>query len=445
METSITLAAVRRFIAEASEFDTLFCNRIRGFHIVRTKTGASYRYKYKSLDGRRRTKVIGLTTEYKPQQAAEVALGWRNSSADPHKQEDLLKQQAMRESAESKERKLGDYLAGAYALHQSRKKSGTATLNQIRNNFGGWLDRDMSTLSRADVLSWQAKKEAEWLAHATLTRAYGALKTLLNHAVEHEVLERNPLGRISLQQPSDKEIERQIHSDRAQARRPLTDAELGLLHEGLQLFDREKRQQRTNSRAHGKSHLPSFDDVTFPHWFQPFALLSLHTGLRPGDLRSLTWRELNMHFKRLVKMPEKTRHHPDPAQIVMNLTDAAIADIKPWWEQQGKPDNGWVFPSPKTGEKMSKGSHLDSWRRVRTQANLPEDLDFYALRHDFISRMVAAGVPLLTVARLAGHKSAKMIEKHYGHLCPDSASNALNLLESSRKIQQPQQIRKSKD
>jgi len=42
--------------------------------------------------------------------------------------------------------------------------------------------------------------------------------------------------------------------------------------------------------------------------------------------------------------------------------------------------------------------------------------------------MVSKGVPLFTVARLAGHKSTKMIEQHYGHLSPNAGRDALALI-----------------
>ncbi|WP_200770591.1 hypothetical protein [Thiomicrospira sp. ALE5] len=34
---------------------------------------------------------------------------------------------------------------------------------------------------------------------------------------------------------------------------------------------------------------------------------------------------------------------------------------------------------------------------------------------------------LLQVARMAGHKSTKMIEKHYGHLIPDRAKARITM------------------
>jgi integrase len=211
----------------------------------------------------------------------------------------------------------------------------------------------------------------------------------------------------------------------------LTDSEVAGFQKGLQAYAEEIREQRRSSRAHGKSHLPDLDNVAYPHWFIPFATAAYFTGMRPGDLYSLDWQELNLTFKRLHKLPEKTRHHPDPAVVMMDLPDQLINQLQPWWEQQGKPDAGLVFPSPRTGGKMDKKAHLTHWEQVVKLGDLPAELTFYSLRHNFISRLVANGTPLLTVAKLAGHKGTAMIEQHYGHLCPRSAATALDALAGS--------------
>lgn len=432
--SSITEAAARTFAKNAEPRSTLFCKRVTGFHLFKTNTGASWRYRYRDDLGKLRTVTIARLTEMKPEEAAQKAVAWRVSDANVIEEREQERQQRLEEQRKADARSLGQYLEGAYTAHQNRKRGGTNTLAAIRNHFDDWLGRDMAGLTRADVKAWQASKEKEGLAHTTLTRTYGALKTMLNHAVEEQALNENPLEKVHLDKPPAKENNGAVSENEA-ARRLLTPDELAGIKSSLELFAEEKRQERRNSRAHGKPHLPDLDHVAHPHWFIPFTLTALYTGLRPGDLYSLTWQELNINFKRLVKVPEKTQDQTNPAKIVMDLPAALIDVLKPWWQQQGEPAAGWVFPSPRTGQRMASSAHRRGWARLKELGDLPAELHFYSFRHNFISALVADGVPLLTVARLVGHKGTSMIELHYGHLCPTSAASALDVF--SKRMSQP--------
>lgn len=58
------------------------------------------------------------------------------------------------------------------------------------------------------------------------------------------------------------------------------------------------------------------------------------------------------------------------------------------------------------------------------KAKLPVGVTAYTLRHSTITDLVRAGQPLLTVAQISG-TSAEMIERHYGHLSREAATEAL--------------------
>lgn len=427
IDTSITETAAREFLRDEPERKTLFCTKVTGLHLVKLKAGGSWRYRYQDASGKRHVATIGRFSELKPQQAAEKALSWRNNGEDVLAEKRKQRKDATEAAALAAHRTIQNYLDGPYQRYQSRKKSGAETLSMIKFNFADLLDRDMASLTASDVRTWQYRREGEGTAHATLKRAYGALKTMLHHATQQDppILVSNPLDRVSLEKPTDVERADQLSARRSATRRLLTADEVNMLHDGLDAYADELRRQRRNSRAHGKSHLRDLDAVTYPHWFIPFAYCALYTGLRTGDLYALTWDELNITFGRLVKVPEKTRHHSNPAKITMDLPEPLLLIMRLWWEQQGKPKTGLVFPSGVTGERMDKKAHARSWRRVKRLGGIPADLTFYALRHHFISSMVATGVPMLTVARLAGHKGTAMIEQNYGHLCPTAARDAM--------------------
>lgn len=70
----------------------------------------------------------------------------------------------------------------------------------------------------------------------------------------------------------------------------------------------------------------------------------------------------------------------------------------------------------------------DSWKhpikRAVDTAELPSATTAYTLRHSVLTDLVRVGLPILTVAQMAG-TSVAMIERHYGHLVRDDAEQAL--------------------
>jgi integrase len=440
--TSITDTAVRRFLQSAVDRQSLACEKITGFHLLKIGSGASWRYRYTNDLGKRPTKTIGTYPAMKPDEAAQVAMTWRNTGADPLADKRNRKVAARTAEQISKARNLGNYLDGIYTAYQARKKSGTNTIGMIRNNFGALLDRDMTTICAADIKRWQAEREQAGLAHVTLVRAYGALRTLLGHAVREHIIDSNPIAKCALAAPTAEEKAKGLSADARAHRRMLTPDELSGINRGLRLFSDELREQRRNSRKHGRAYLPDLDDVAFPHWFIPYCLLAMHTGLRPGDLYTLNWQELNLNFRRLVKIPEKTIHHKDPAKLDLPLSDEIYEIMVAWHKQQGSPIAGLVFLSTVTDKPFDKQAHSKAWKRVLALGGLDPGLHFYSLRHHFLSALVASGAPMLAVAKLGGHKSASMIEAHYGHLAKNTAADLMQSFSNTLKCA-PQENEKS--
>ncbi len=428
-ETGITDTAVRKFLKDAKLNDTLACDKQTGFHLRKVTKGGSWRYRYKDLLGKTKVKAIGTYPSMKAPEAAWWAQEWRHKGVDPIAARKEAREAAVTEAQEAERRTIRSYLDGSYTRSQSRKKGGgKMTLDRIRQVFKDWLDRDMLALTKDDIEGWQQQRERNGIAYATLKRDYGALKTMVRHAYKNGAIDRHPLQDVTLQAPTHSEKKAIFTVGQKSERRMLTEAErIGLL-EGLEKFDEKLRAQRRSSRAHGKPHLASLDDVEFAHWFVPFCHLGLHTGLRPGDLYALTWRELNVQFGRLVKYPEKTLHHPEPVKVDLPLNPEIKGVMTRWWQQCGKPDDGLVFPSPRTDKQLSKTAHQKPWASVKALGGLTDDMDFYSLRHNFISTLLYLGVSIFEVARLVGHKGTAMIEQHYGHLCPAAASTAMQAL-----------------
>ena len=129
----------------------------------------------------------------------------------------------------------------------------------------------MGDITRADVERWQAEQESadKPRAFSTLKRSFDALCGLLAHAAERDVIPTNPLARVNLQRPAlnDDDL-----AEQASQRRYLEPDEVKALFAGLEAYQQEKREQRRNSRAHGKAYLPDLDHVTYVDHVMPWVL-----------------------------------------------------------------------------------------------------------------------------------------------------------------------------
>ncbi|AEF03707.1 tyrosine-type recombinase/integrase [Alteromonas naphthalenivorans] len=440
-DTSITKTEASKFLKTSTPGKQLSCQKIKGFYLLKTQKNATWQFRYTDFAGKRRKINLGKFIDGSKDRidAVDEVIELKsklNRGDDPSEEIKNKKKQFILSNQDKGSITGKDYLNGAYSLHQSRKKnSGKHTIQMIERAFSELLDKPLEEITKNQIHEWQAKYalgsknkttgELTPRSYQTISRVYGAFKTMIRHAYTNGAISKFPLAEVSLLDMSDAE-KIKLHDKEHLSRRMLNTKEIASLNRGLALYKEELIQGRENSRRHGKPHLMSLARLSFPNWFFPFFRLAAYTGMRPGDLYNLHWHQINLDFKRLVKIPNKTRHHKNPAKIDLPLNDYIVNVMRLWKVQLGDPqENSLVFPSPKTGNELSKDAHKKHWRNVLKHAEFAEQLDFYSLRHHYISKLVASGTPLFSVARLAGHKSVKMIEEHYGHLSPHHAAEAL--------------------
>ena len=160
-----------------------------------------------------------------------------------------------------------------------------------------------------------------------------------------------------------------------------------------------------------------------PFWWR-IAMLSLHTGMRIGEVLDLTWTDVDFHGNVIYVRRGKTGSR----MVQMNEVASAVLKDAPI-----HPDSDLVFPQRNGGPILtSTASHLFSF--VVKELNLnpkgtptSQKVVFHTLRHTFASWLVMSGVPLYTVSNLLGHASLAMTYR-YAHLAPDTQKEAVNLL-----------------
>jgi len=157
-------------------------------------------------------------------------------------------------------------------------------------------------------------------------------------------------------------------------------------------------------------------------------LISLHCGLRFGEISGLKWQDLNLQDDTiLIRNPKNGQTR---VAFMSEDVKAMLLEM-----ELGKAGD-FVFQN--TGKKERIGEISDTFKRAVNKLKLNESIDdsrlkvvFHTCRHSFASWLVADGADLFTVRELLGHKSIAMTER-YSHLSPGTLRKAVKSLESAR-------------
>ncbi|MGO9017266.1 MAG: tyrosine-type recombinase/integrase [Syntrophobacteraceae bacterium] len=157
------------------------------------------------------------------------------------------------------------------------------------------------------------------------------------------------------------------------------------------------------------------------------ALVSLHCGLRAGEVFSLTWSDVDFKNGALTLRDTKSRNRT----IFMTGDVRAILEAK----EKGEPDS-LVFPArggkrieaiSKTFDRVVNDLKLNAGIIDRRQK-----VCFHTLRHTHASWLVGQGVDLYVVQKILGHSNSAMTQR-YSHLAPDTLQRATRVFENGLK------------
>lgn len=156
------------------------------------------------------------------------------------------------------------------------------------------------------------------------------------------------------------------------------------------------------------------------------ALLSLHCGLRAGEIFGLTWGDVDLKNELLTLRDTKSGK---------SRAAYMTAEVRTMFEQLGRGENSdLVFPA-RGGIKINQISA--TFDRVVESIGLNNGVTdkrlrvcFHSLRHTYASWLVMRGVDLFTVKEMLGHSSLTMTER-YSHLSPHTFRKAAKELEGT--------------
>lgn len=250
-------------------------------------------------------------------------------------------------------------------------------LKPFLEEFG---DRKLDSIGRAEARAWAVQHRG----NAKVVSAF------FNDAIDAEAAESNPFSKLKLPQSRGR-----------QDLVPLTPEQLAHL---------------------ADSALPVMADHYGPV-FRALVLFAGYSGLRPGELCGLTWKDIDfgkgeIHVVRQVRPDGSVALPKNRRERTVVLTPPAreaLQSILP----AGSP---WLFPTV-TGRRMNRGSMNYQWRRVTAQAGMP-GVDMYEARHFFGSQLADMGLTARDIAEQMGN-SPEVCERVYVHLYQDRSSDRI--------------------
>lgn len=150
------------------------------------------------------------------------------------------------------------------------------------------------------------------------------------------------------------------------------------------------------------------------------ALLSLHTGMRAGEIFSLKWGNVNTDSGQINIVDTKTGRNrvafmTDEVKEVFASMEPGLANTFVFLNEIGGP----FGEVPKTFRNIVEDLGFNDGIEDRRQR-----VTFHSLRHTFASWCVQSGEALYTVQNLLGHSTLIMTQR-YSHLAPDNLQAAM--------------------
>jgi integrase len=287
-----------------------------------------------------------------------------------------------------------------------------STLNGYRHVIAKRLSPQLGPLRLqelrpAHIQDAYAKFLAAGLSPRTVEYYHTILREALKHAMQWQLLARNPADAATPPRPARPEVQ------------ALSPEEAG----------------RLLDAAAGSP-------------IEPVIVFALHTGMRQGEILALTWRDVDLVRSRIT-VTRSARYYPGegiitgPTKTPKSRREIALAQetlrlLKEHRKAQNElrlragsawSDNDLVFPGA-LGQPWPARDLYRLYQKVTRAAGLP-DARFHDLRHTAATLMLRAGVDAKTVSERLGHTTVAFTLNIYAHSLPDMEVDAAERLAAS--------------
>ena len=150
----------------------------------------------------------------------------------------------------------------------------------------------------------------------------------------------------------------------------------------------------------------------------PLVVLALSTGMRRGEIISLTWSQIDL-IKGIIILTD-TKNSQARRVSVRGMA----LDLMRQHAKVRRVDCNWVFFTQVSAGAPPVPFNLDKyWYKAIAAARIP-DFRFHDVRHSTASYLAMNGASLLEIAEVLGHKTLQMV-KRYSHLAESHTASVV--------------------
>ena len=270
---------------------------------------------------------------------------------------------------------LREFIADHYEHYAATHHRSLKNLNCLRSVFAGLLDGSLSDITPWTIEVHRRDRKAAGIRPTTINREVVVIKAAKHGlAAQFGVLDHNPLAGL----------------------KPLKTDLTG----GVTRYLSAEEEGRL---------LAALAELKTDDRMRPMVLVSLHTGLRAGELKALKWQDIHLGERRLVVRGEgaksrQTRFIPLNGSAHAALTDWLIVRRTALELPADTPLTGVVFPGGRRDGRIDNVRR--SWATLLKTAGI-KDFRWHDLRHHFASRLVQSGADLNVVRSYSGTKASR--------------------------------------
>jgi len=168
--------------------------------------------------------------------------------------------------------------------------------------------------------------------------------------------------------------------------------------------------------------------------FKNITLFAFFTGLRAGEILSLTWTNIKLKEKTIQVGSKEFTTKSRKIRLVpisMPVLDI-IESIKPKVIEQNK---SFIFNKP-DGSAYSVGHISRTFKEAVRNSGVNPDVHFHTLRSSFGCYLLQRGVPIQMISKLLGHSSIAVTEAHYASLTIGNLFDAVSQFNSLKVLNQ---------